>query len=143
MAKKDEEDEHGGGKVKVTESYLKNFADTKLPELIAALDKSPERTKIKLFVGDKSTVSHLLAGSSVDGNTAPGDLVGALSTYAGQLDTYIGTLATQVLRLQGDLRHADWALSDGHDGALSAAQLMWLIDDVLKGGGTGGGTGHP
>ncbi|MFJ1751858.1 hypothetical protein [Kitasatospora sp. NPDC088134] len=142
MAKKDEEDHHGG-KVKVTESYLKNFADTKLPELIAALDKSPERAKVKLFVGDKTTVSHLLAGTSVDGNTAPGELVTALSTYAGQIDAYIGELAKQVIKLQGDLRHADWALSDGHDEALSAAQFMWLIDDVLRGGGTGGGAGHP
>ncbi|GAA2096287.1 hypothetical protein GCM10009759_25340 [Kitasatospora saccharophila] len=137
----------GGDEVKITESYLGEFADQKLKWLIDDFDASEPRATVKLYAGGggdgKSGTNHLLAGTSVDGNPAPGSLVTALGTYAGALDTYFGALSLQAVRLREDLKHASWALNDGHEEALTAAQLMWLIDDVLKGGNPGGSTTAP
>ncbi|BAJ32729.1 MULTISPECIES: hypothetical protein [Kitasatospora] len=149
MAKNEDDPDgthEGGGKggVKITEGYLADFAEQKLAWLIHDFDFSEPRLTVRNYTGtgkEGGGVNHLLAGTSVGNNTSPGSLITALGTYAGALDAYFKELSRQAIALREDLKHASRALGDGHDGALTAAQLMWLIDDVLKGGGTGGGAG--
>ncbi|MFC9328459.1 hypothetical protein [Kitasatospora sp. NPDC057015] len=138
----DPDDGGSGGGVKITENYLAEFADQKLKGLIDDLDTSEALARIMLYSagGDgKSAKSRLLAGTSVDGYPSPTSLVAGLGTYTGGLQTYIKGLSSQVSLMREDLKHADWVQTEGNDNALTAAQLMWLIDDVLKGGGSAPG----
>ncbi|MFE6745474.1 hypothetical protein ACFVGM_06430 [Kitasatospora purpeofusca] len=142
------DNEPGGAKVtKITEGYVAEFADKKLQELINALVQNAHVRDVGLFANDGGTlstgrVSHLLAGNA--SGTAPsiGVLATAFKSYFGSVNTGFGNINTQATNMKLDLKDADLILQNGEEDAISVAELMYLLNNVVPGGaGSSPGTG--
>ncbi|MFJ8475119.1 hypothetical protein [Kitasatospora sp. NPDC094011] len=132
--------EDDGNTFKVTDSYLLDFAQTKLSKMLQDLKTHPTRVALQQFVlgigggqfpGDYAS---LLAGG---GTVLPSvkQIESQFSKYCQSLENQFKSLEDQVQKMIDDLSRAERDLKNGADDALSAAQMMYLVQDVLGGGG--------
>ncbi|MFF7588806.1 hypothetical protein ACFZCK_15095 [Kitasatospora purpeofusca] len=140
------ENENGGGHTvtKITEGYVAEFADKKLQELINAFLQNANVRDIGLYATDGGTLSggapsHLLAGNASATAPSIGILTTAFKGYFGSVNTGFGNINTQATNMKLDLKDADLILQNGEEDAISVAELMYLLNNVVPGGsGTGG-----
>ncbi|MFJ2867737.1 hypothetical protein [Kitasatospora sp. NPDC087314] len=138
--KQDQKEKDDANTFKVTDSWLIDFAHTKLTTMLQDLQTHPTRVALQQFV------------LGIGGGTAPGDyshlfpgagtvqpsvqkIKDTFTNYCKSLEQQFKTLEDQVKKMIDDLERAQRDLKNGADDALSAAQMMYLISDVL---GTGG-----
>ncbi|MFD7453376.1 hypothetical protein [Kitasatospora sp. NPDC059827] len=132
--------EDDGNTFTVTDSYLLDFAQTKLVKMLQDLRTHPTRVALQQFVlgigggqfsGDYAT---LLAGG---GTALPSvkQIESSFAKYCQSLENQFKSLEDQVQKMIDDLSRAERDLKNGADDALSAAQMMYLVQDVLGGGG--------
>ncbi len=140
------ENESGGGKVtKITEGYVAEFADKKLQELINAFAQNAYVRDVGLYATDggslsNGNVSHLLAGNASATAPSIGALATAFKSYFASVTTGFGNISTQANNMKLDLKDADLILQNGEEDAISVAELMYLLNNVVPGG-SGAGTG--
>ncbi|MFD8081556.1 hypothetical protein ACFV4F_07645 [Kitasatospora sp. NPDC059722] len=132
--------EDDGNTFKVTDSYLLDFAQTKLTTMLQDLRTHPTRVALQQFVlgigggqfsGDYAS---LLAGG---GTVLPSvkQIESSFTKYCQSLENQFKSLEDQVQKMIDDLSRAERDLKNGADDALSAAQMMYLVQDILGGGG--------
>ncbi|MFJ4091172.1 hypothetical protein ACIPYS_06270 [Kitasatospora sp. NPDC089913] len=141
----DEDKDSGGhGVTKITEGYVAEFADKKLQNFINGLTSSANLRDIALYATDGGMVSanrpsHLLLGNSSATAPSIGALTTAFKGYFGSVNAGFNTINTQVKNMKQDLKDADLILQNGEEDAISVAELMYLLNNVVPGGGSGTG----
>ncbi|MFB7473492.1 hypothetical protein [Kitasatospora sp. NPDC056184] len=141
-----DKDNEPGGVTKITEGYIAEFADKKLQLIIDAYVQNGNIRDVGLYATDGGLVStghpsHLLAGNP--SGTAPsiGILATAFKNYFAAVNNGFGSVNTQAQKMKLDLKNADLILQNGSEDALTVAELMYILNDVVPGGGSGTGTG--
>ncbi|MFE4973708.1 hypothetical protein ACFRAR_16555 [Kitasatospora sp. NPDC056651] len=126
---------------KVTEDYLLDFAHTKPARMLADLKTHPTRVALQEFVlgigGGKSSGDYakLLAGGGPAVLPSTKALQDAFTKYCAALEAQFKALEDQVQAMIDDLESAQGVLKHGGDEALAAAEMIYLVSDVLGGGG--------
>ncbi|MGW3043771.1 hypothetical protein ACWC9T_27845 [Kitasatospora sp. NPDC001159] len=139
-AKQEQKEKDDANSFKVTDSYLTDFATTKLTKMLEDLRTHPTRVALQQFVlgigggNAPGDYSHLYSGG---GAVLPSvkKIQDTFSKYCLSLENQFKTLEEQVQKMIDDLQNAQRTLNNGSDEALTAAQMMYLVTDVLGGGG--------
>ncbi|MBB4926035.1 hypothetical protein [Kitasatospora kifunensis] len=135
-----------GDTIKITDDSVKDFV-AKLQVFIDEPTNSAALKQLRAWVpagqtGPSTTEYNPGAAytSILPGNTsafpAANTVAGAFFTYLSQVKGAIDGLQTTVGNLQSDLQNASLALNNGNDDAITQAQMLQLLNDVLNGGGT-------
>ncbi|GLY73790.1 hypothetical protein [Actinoallomurus iriomotensis] len=139
-------DDSDGDTLKVTDEYLKGVALDKLNGFIRDLRANPAIAAVSGFAnaGDGSGLgavpgeyTKLLPGGGP--LTWAKELQSRFQSLCVSLQTELNALDTTMTNISVDLQTAQLKLQNGEDEALSAAQMVQVLDNVF-GGGTGGGS---
>lgn len=139
--KQQQKEKDDANSFKVTESFLLDFAHTKLTAMLADLRTHPSRVALKEFVlgigGGKFSGDYakLLPGGREAVVPSGKTLREGFSKYCAALEDQFKTLEDQVQAMIDDLSSADTTLKRGGDDALAAAEMIYLVSDVLSPGG--------
>ncbi|MFI5643487.1 hypothetical protein [Kitasatospora sp. NPDC051705] len=122
---------------------LVNFADTVLPAYVRKLEGDPGFTAMLGFSGKggESGTNHfteLLAGNFENG-THLHDLFA--NSLAGPVVEDFKKFHAQLEKSRLDIKDFLRQMDDAHEHALTAAQMMQILQDVIGAGGGGGGAG--
>ncbi|MFG2848170.1 hypothetical protein ACGF12_34130 [Kitasatospora sp. NPDC048296] len=139
--KQDQKEKDDANSFKVTENFLLDFAHTKLSKMLEDLKTHPTRLALKEFVlgigGGKFSGDYakLLPGGGPAVLPSTKALQDAFTAYCTALEAQFKTLEDQVQAMIDDLESAQTTLNHGGDDALAAAEMIYLVSDVLGGGG--------
>ncbi|MET9402378.1 hypothetical protein [Kitasatospora sp. NPDC002965] len=130
----------GHGVTKITEGYVADFANQKLQALIDGFTQNSYVLDIGLYATDGGTTStgrpsHLLAGNPSASAPSVGLLATAFKNYFGAVNAGFGTINKQATDMKLDLKDADLILQNGEEDAISVAELMYLLNNVVPGAG--------
>jgi hypothetical protein len=138
-----------GDTIKITDTSVKDFV-TKLQAFIDEPSNSAALKKLRAWVPSGQTAAstteylvgsaytRILPGVTADASAFPAAVTvsNTFFTYLSQVQGAIDGLQKTVGDLQADLRNASLALNNGNDDAITQAQMLELLNDVLGGGGT-------
>ncbi|MGF1429408.1 hypothetical protein [Kitasatospora sp. LaBMicrA B282] len=139
MATDDTTDGGGGDTLKITETYLKDFANNQIKQLLDALRNDASLKAVQGFSQGNGSgtgpgpgqYSKLLGGGKT--LDAAQQLQADFKSLCTQLDGMVQSLITEAGMFQLDLKTVDSTLTNGADEALSAADMMKVLTDVLNG----------
>ncbi|GJF33001.1 hypothetical protein KNE206_57010 [Kitasatospora sp. NE20-6] len=129
-------DKDSSNDLKVTDEYLRGFAADRIKKFLDALKADPSITALTGFahqVGGGVTpgsYSALLPGGGPLGSAK--GLQSAFKTFCLQLESQLKAFESQMSRMAIDLQMAQSKLQNGADEALTSAQMMWLLNDVMQ-----------
>lgn len=138
-------DDTGGDTLKVTDEYLKGVALDQINKFIRDLRANLAIAAVNGFAdaGDKGGLggmpgeyTKLLPGGGT--LTSAAALQSRFKSLCVSLQTELKTLDTRMTNISVDLQTAQLKLQNGEDEALSAAQMMQVLDNVVGSGTTGG-----
>jgi hypothetical protein len=128
----------GGDTLKITDQYLKDFANTQIKSFLDSARSDPSLKAVENFGGPLSdgsgeggqgVYSKLLGGSLDSAKTLQAQFQSLCST----LDGMVKQLESQMGQAQLDLQVVDSTLNNAEDEALTTAQMMQVLNDVLNG----------
>ncbi|MGW3635123.1 hypothetical protein ACWD7F_34140 [Streptomyces sp. NPDC005122] len=134
-----------GGELKVTDQYLRDFANVKIQAFLDSLrsENTPAINGISRFAAGTGTgvggvtgvhgdYTKLLGGNGKVLPTAQ-DLQDQFKAFCVSLDKLMSSLGGQMSKAQLDLQGVQSTLHNAEDEALTAAQMMQILNDVVGG----------
>jgi hypothetical protein len=125
-----------GGTLKVDDKYLEDFANNEIKSFLEALGGDPVVLAVERFalaggngIDGAGDFTQLLAGGGP--LTQATDLQAKFKLLCQQVQTCLTTLQTQTNQLAVDLKTAADLLHNAEDEALTEAQMMQVLGDVL------------
>lgn len=145
-----------GDTISITDDSVKDYV-TKLQVFIDEPHNSAVLKQLRAWVPTGQTApsgtehnvgadyTAILPGYTADASVFPAAVTLAKSffTYLSGIQGAIDGLQKTVGNLQSDLQNASLALNQGNDEAITQAQMLQLLNDVLSGGAPAPGPGGP
>lgn len=139
-----------GKNLKVTETYLEDFAQRNIQPLIEEIDKSDVMSRLRNFSGagqlGQDAVGHysqVLTGNPAANLASAPQLTAKFKELATSLSGNVDEFKKNLDTLRTDLRAVDSVLKDGDESAQLTAQQMQMdlqsISWAASNGGAGGG----
>ncbi|MER5352516.1 hypothetical protein ABT093_19565 [Kitasatospora sp. NPDC002551] len=142
----------GGSPVtELTEGWLQQFTNEEIQAYIDGIATNPFVLNMGYYANGTGTLTSSVGtdGKPVTGNSAelrigtPGnagksitEVTASFKAYFGAVDGGFQKIGTQLKNMKGDLLDADLILQTGKEEALTVAQLMFLLGNVVPGGGS-------
>jgi hypothetical protein len=136
MSKSDDSGDDSGGNLKVTDAYLKDVALNQINNFLHDLTNSSVYSRINTFSsGDGNGIgtgpgeySKLMAGGGP--LTAAGELQSRFQQLCQSLQSEFNALKSQMKTMSADLQQAQTLLDNAETDALTAAQMMEVLNSV-------------
>ncbi len=135
--------DHHKGTLKITDTYLKDFATQKLQPFIDDLRTDPHRVELDGYAGTSTlgndanwNYTQLLPGNAKGNLQSIGQLQASFKTFAAALSQKFGDISTAARTLQYDLKAVDLVITKDADKAnITAAEMSADLAAVTFGGG--------
>lgn len=129
----------GGGTLKIDDQYLEDFAGTQIKQFLASMDSDPSISAVEQFGNGSGSGTGAVAGDYSKLLAGGGTMNSATNLQANfkalclSLSTMVKSLGSQLSKAQLELKTVQLTLQNAEDDALTAAQMMTVLNDVLSG----------
>ena len=138
-----------GSTLKITDSYLSDFAKNNLQPFLADFTGDPHRGELTACAGNGTpghdavwNYNQLLVGNAKSGFAPAAQLQGSYKAFATALSQRFAEIDTATRTLMEDLRMVDTVLDKGQDAAdITAAEMTADLSNITFGGTSGAGSG--